>query len=70
MSVDELARRLKLAGSAAMLAVGVIVYWGYAIAYGEWDPFSSGNEGVYSLMVFFIGLGIAGILLFRKKVTA
>lgn len=67
MSVEELTRKIKFAGSAAMVAVGIVFYWGYALSYGEWDPFSSGNEGVYSIMVFFIGLGIAGMLLFRRK---
>ncbi|MEM3852298.1 MAG: hypothetical protein QXP70_04790 [Methanomassiliicoccales archaeon] len=67
---QELGRRLKFGGSIAMIVAGLAVYWGYGIAYGEWNPLSSGNEGVYSLMVFFIGLGAAGAVLFRRKSAA
>ncbi len=67
MAQEGLGRKFKFAGSLAMLAVGLAFYWGYGFAYGEWNLFSPGNDGVYSVVVFFVGIGIVGSLLFRKK---
>lgn len=67
MAEGELSRRLKMIGSALMLVIGISFYWGYGLAYGEWNIFSPGNDGVYSIVVFFVGIGAIGMLLFRKR---
>lgn len=67
MAEGDLGRRVKLLVSALMLVIGVSFYWGYGLAYGEWNVFAAGNDGVYSVVVFFVGIGILGMLLFRKK---
>ncbi len=60
-------RKAKFAGSVLMLVTGLSFYWGYAYAYGDWNLFASGNDGVYSVVVFFVGIGLLGSILFRKK---
>ena len=67
MDDGELGRKLKLAGSVVMMIVGISFYYGYAVTYGEWNILQKGNEGVYSVFLFFFGLGFLGFLLFRKK---
>ncbi|MBX8631773.1 MAG: hypothetical protein KIY12_07020 [Thermoplasmata archaeon] len=67
MEEGELARRLKVAGSVVMMIIGISFYYAYAVAYGEWDILKRGNEGVYSIFLFFFGLGLLGFLLFRKR---
>ncbi len=60
-------RKFKFAASVGMLIIGVLFYWLYGLSYGEWNLFLPGNDGVYSVVVFFVGIGIAGSVLFRKR---
>lgn len=66
MADGEIYRRIKMAASALMLIIGISFYWGYGYAYGEWNLFAPGNDGVYSVVMFFVGIGVIGMLLFRK----
>jgi len=70
MEDSEFGRKLKVIASLLMIVIGIAFYWGYGIAYGEWNILSAPNEGVYSIIFFFLGVGIIGFLLFRKKSPA
>lgn len=67
MAEGDFGRRVKLLVSIIMLVIGLSFYWGYGLAYGEWNLFAAGNDGVYSVVVFFVGIGVVGTLLFRKR---
>ncbi|UCE45390.1 MAG: hypothetical protein JSU93_00385 [Methanobacteriota archaeon] len=63
----EFQRKAAFAFSVALLALGIIVYWGWALAYDTWYPFDRGNIGIYTIYAPLICFGVIGILLFRKK---
>lgn len=67
MAESVLGRRAKILISLLMLITGLAFYWGYALFYGEWNLLAPGNDGVYSVVVFFAGSGVLGLLLFSKK---
>lgn len=69
MAGSELGRRVKLLLSALMLVTGLSFYWAYGYVYGEWNLFAPGNDGVYSVVMFFVGMGVVGLLLFGRKAT-
>ncbi len=67
MSSSDLGRKLKVAGSAIMMAIGLSFYYSYGVAYGDWNILQRGNEGVYAIFLFFFGLGLLGFIMFWKK---
>jgi len=49
-----------------LLILGVLMYVGWGIFFGTWDPFQPENTGVYAITVVLVGFGIVGILLYSK----
>ncbi len=70
MSSSDLARKLKVTGSVIMMIIGLSFYYAYGVAYGDWNMLQRGNEGVFSIFLFFFGMGLLGYIMFRKKPTA
>ncbi len=64
---SEFGRKLGLIISTIILILGIALYWGWAIAFDTWYPFTQGNIGIYTIYLPLIAFGIIGILLFRKK---
>ena len=64
---EEFGRKAAFVFSVALLALGILVYWGWALMYDTWYPFDRGNIGIYTIYMPLIAFGTIGILLFRKK---
>ncbi|HUV61052.1 MAG TPA: hypothetical protein VMW71_02670 [Thermoplasmata archaeon] len=63
----EFQRKAAFVFFVALLAAGILVYWGWAVMYGTWYPFDRGNIGIYTIYAPLIAFGVIGMLLFRKK---
>ena len=63
---SEFQRKAALGFSVALLAAGILVYWGWGLLYGTWYPFDRGDIAIYTIYAPLIAFGVIGILLFRK----
>lgn len=54
--------KVKLIASLLAIAIGLIFYIGWGINYGVWA-----DIGIYSVSVFFIGLGVLGTILYKLE---
>ena len=63
----EFQRKVALAFFAGLLILGIALYWGWALMYDTWYPFTRGNIGIYTIYVPLIAFGIIGIFLYKKK---
>ncbi|MBA3046694.1 MAG: hypothetical protein KKH41_06610 [Candidatus Thermoplasmatota archaeon] len=52
---------------AALLALGLIIYFSWGLMYGSWNLFERTNLGMYAVTVMLCGFGIIGILLYHIK---
>ncbi len=48
-----------------LLALGIIMYFGWGIFYGTWNLFERGNMGVYAVVIILVGFGLVGMLLYH-----
>jgi uncharacterized RDD family membrane protein YckC len=64
---SEFQRKAALGFFVALLAAGILIFWGWGLLYGTWYPFDRGDIAIYTIYTPLIAFGIIGILLFRKK---
>lgn len=64
---SEFQRKAALGFSVALLAAGILIYWGWGLLYDTWYPFNRGDIAIYTIYAPLVAFGIIGILLFRKR---
>ena len=64
---SEFQRKAALGFFVALLAAGILIYWGWGLMYGTWYPFDRGDIAIYTIYTPLIAFGVIGVLLFRKK---
>ena len=62
ISIYVIKMKVKLIASLLAIAIGLIFYIGWGINYGVWA-----DIGIYSVSVFFIGLGVLGTILYKLE---
>ncbi len=60
-------KKVMMAGYAALLALGLIIYISWGLMYGSWNLFDRSNLGIYSVTVVLCGFGAAGLVLYSLK---
>lgn len=60
-------KKVIMAGYAALLALGLMIYISWGLMYGSWNVFDRSNLGIYSVTVVLCGFGLVGLVLYSLK---
>jgi hypothetical protein len=61
-------RRVAFSFYTLLLLGGVAFYLLWGAIYRSWNVFLPENAGVYAVTVVMVGLGVVGMLLYRKPI--
>ena len=60
-------KKVMVGAYAALLALGLIIYFSWGLVWGSWNVFDRSNLGIYSVTVILCGFGVVGMLLYSLK---